>query len=134
MVNYLRLPRKPRVRRREIGPNRGNVRGKAAEDRFFSLCSDAQEMGQFPLWLIRVRKATEQEDKEQETDFVALTDRGELRIQIKASEFRALEFTHMNPKSGILCLSVADSVATDEIWRATLDGLTRMYNNIVGRE
>ncbi len=131
MTTHFRRIQNPRNGRRGTNDDSGIARGKIAEDRFLAICLAAQELGQFPPWLSHVRKATQKEDLEEKTDFVAITDRGDIRIQVKSSLTGWYAFLRENKGTEILCLVVSPNATSRLIWDLTLEDLTRAYDELM---
>jgi len=101
---------------------RANAFGKANEEAVLH-CFDLYTK-ECPEWLQELRKGTNREDHEG-MDLIAVTDRGEIPIQVKSSQYRAKKFSEKNPNVPVI---VVESNMTEQRIRwALLTMLRPLY-------
>lgn len=86
--------------------------GKATEDRFYAAFHDSH--ARLPVWLQGMRRANGLNDSEG-VDFFAITDTGEIPVQIKSSARWIEEYRRKHPNSKAVILVIHQAMTAEEI-------------------
>lgn len=105
-------------------PNDGYERGRAAEERFLSVCKNFQMRGRFPSGLMQIRSGTVKDDQNGIDMVAEVLVESEIKlvpIQIKSSLHGKEMFQTQSRYRHIICIVVMPSLSDDDIFNETIE-------------
>ena len=110
-----------------IATLREQIKGRAAENFFINrvMCRERWENDLWPRWLIGIRRATQEEDKNGIDFFAETRDAGEIPIQIKSSSAGAKTYKekHSGKNRTVCIVIIGENELLGDVFRKTRKAL-----------